>query len=362
MFPAAHRLQPPFAAAVCSSLFAAAVCSRLQQSFSSIPLARLVGMVRRLRWSELRSGLLYTAAVAAVAGGILTFGRVGQLRGRKFTMYVTSDAARGLIRGSEVWLDGQVIGTVTGVAFQPAITSPKDRLVIAIRVIDEARPHIRRNTKVQVRAGTSLIGDQVVYLSSGTPDQLEIGPGDTLHAIEQTEFESLTSEAALASKEFPGIIENVKLLDMQLRSTEGTLGALGASPSPPSLGPVAARTERLIKSIETSNGTIGLAIHGSAEWRAAAVEALASFDSIQRLVTSNQHSLGRFRRDSSLSRSVSDARRELARLQELASSPQGAVGRWRTDSAIVMSLERGRIALDSLMQDMKRHPLRYIAF
>jgi len=319
-------------------------------------------LARRLRWIELHTGLLYTAAIVAVAAAILTFGRVGQLRGRKFMMYVTSDAARGLIRGSEVWLDGQVIGSVRGVAFQPAIADPKDRLVIAIRVIDEARPHIRRNSKVQVRAGTSLIGDQVVYLTSGTPDQLEIAPGDTLHAVEQTEFESVTSEAALASKEFPGIIENVKLIGMQLQSTEGTLGALGATPSPPSLGPLASRAERLVKSLGNSNGTIGLAMQGSAEWRAAAVGVIASVDSIQKLVTSNQHSLGRFRRDSSLAQSVTEARRQLARLQELASSPQGTIGRWSADSAIAQSLQRSRVALDSLMQDMKRHPLRYIAF
>ena len=94
----------------------------------------------------------------------------------------------------------------------------------------------------------------------------------------------------------------------------------------------------------------------------AAMRSLAAVDSIRRLVTSDRHSLGRFRRDSSLAGSVSETMRALSALDSIASAPQGSVGRWRADSAVVRAVARGKLALDSLMQDMKRHPLRYIAF
>jgi len=55
-------------------------------------------------------------------------------------------------------------------------------------------------------------------------------------------------------------------------------------------------------------------------------------------------------------------RDELASLQAIVTSSTGTVGRWRTDSAIVVAIARDRLALDSLMADMKRRPLRYIAF
>ena len=77
---------------------------------------------------------------------------------------------------------------------------------------------------------------------------------------------------------------------------------------------------------------------------------------------SDHHSLGRFRRDSTLSGSVQRVRDELAKMQSLVDSPNGTVGRMRTDSAIVLAIGRSRIALDSLLTNMKRHPLRYIAF
>jgi hypothetical protein len=46
----------------------------------------------------------------------------------------------------------------------------------------------------------------------------------------------------------------------------------------------------------------------------------------------------------------------------LASSPDGTVGRLRTDSALTQAVHADLASLDSLMADIKKHPLRYIAF
>jgi phospholipid/cholesterol/gamma-HCH transport system substrate-binding protein len=319
-------------------------------------------MGRPARWTELSKGIIFAASILAAAILILVFGRVGELHGKKFTLFVTTDAARGLIRGSEVWLDGQRVGSVNGVDFRPATTSTKERLVIALRVLEDARPHLRRNSKVQVRAGLNIIGDQVVYMSSGSLDQPAVIDGDTLRATEQTDMETMTSDAALAAKQLPGIIENVKLIGAQLKSAQSTLGAFGANPDGAGLGPLRERTAELLRTFGDSLGTIGLAIHDGAQWRAVAVGALASVDSIRRLLTSDRHSLGRFRRDTTLLQDVSRIKNQLAELQRIAASPKGTIGRWHADSAITISIQRGRVALDSLMADMKRRPLRYIAF
>ncbi len=320
-------------------------------------------MARRIKWTELGFGIVATAAVATLAVLILVFGRVGQLHGKKFTVYVTATAARGLIRGSEVWLDGQRVGEVTGIHFLPPELDGKDRLVLTLHVLEHTRLNIRRNSRVQVRAGGTLLGDQVVYLASGTLDQPAITDRDTLRAIDQKDMEGLTSDAAMAAKQFPGIIENVKLLDAQLQSAEGTLGALGLDHGrTTNLAATRARTKRIIDGLMDANGTLDLMLHDTETWRSAAAEALGSADSIRALVTSEHHSLGRFRRDSTLARDVKRARDELAKVQAIADSAGGTIGRLRSDSAIVLAIRRDRIALDSLMANMKRHPLRYIAF
>jgi hypothetical protein len=59
---------------------------------------------------------------------------------------------------------------------------------------------------------------------------------------------------------------------------------------------------------------------------------------------------------------IGRVRNELAVVQQLAASPNGTVGRFRADSAIVQNVQRTLVAIDSLVADMKKHPLRYIAF
>src|SRR5262245_48491654 len=89
-------------------------------------------MPRRLRWSQLRFGLVCFAAVVIVGALILTFGRVGSLRGRTFTLFVRTEEARGVIRGTEVWLNGQRVGVVRNVGFQPATSSSKYRVILRL--------------------------------------------------------------------------------------------------------------------------------------------------------------------------------------------------------------------------------------
>jgi phospholipid/cholesterol/gamma-HCH transport system substrate-binding protein len=320
-------------------------------------------MAKAPHWHDLKIGLLSTAGVIAAALGVLIFGRVGTLHGKTFQIYVTTKAARGVIRGTEVWLDGQKVGLVRDVTFQPPTVDPDNRIIMKLKVLKSAQSHVRLDTRVQVRSGTSLIGDQVVYMSSGTARRRQVADGDTIHSSEQLDYESLGADAAVATKEFPAIIENVKLLSAQLRSVNGTLGALGAEGTGDGMRYVRARASRLIDKLSSSSsGSVGLALSNRDLMLARARRALAQTDSIRALLGSSEHSLGRFRRDSTLIGHVTQIRAALDSLQGLASSPNGTIGRFRLDSAIIMNIQRDRAALDSLIADIKKHPLRYTPF
>jgi phospholipid/cholesterol/gamma-HCH transport system substrate-binding protein len=319
-------------------------------------------MSRRLSWRNLVLGLIAATAVLAAALLILVYGRVGTLRGKTFKIYVTTDAARGVIRGTEVWLDGQKVGLVKGVDFRPASTSSKERLVLDLELLEVARSHVRADSRVDIRAGGKLIGSQVVYIVSGTAQNAVIAEGDTLHSRGQSDIESATSKAAIASREFPAIMANVKLLAAQLQSAQGTIGAVMGMKGDAKLGAIRARTERIIQRLSSSSGTISLALSDSAVLRARVQTAMARADSIRQLLASDRHSLGRFRKDSTLMREVADLRAEFGRVRSLLDNPDGTIGRLRTDSALVRAVHRDLAAFDSLFTDLKKHPLRYIAF
>jgi hypothetical protein len=316
----------------------------------------------RLSWKQLGTGLLSLAVIIGVAVAILTFGRVGTLRGKKFRLYVATNAARGVIRGTEVWLDGQRVGLVKGVGFQSASAPAKERLIIALDVLEEDKPKIRLDSRVQVRAGANIIGDRVVYVRSGTPAARAVVDGDTLRAIAQNDMEEMSSEAALMMRDFPGILENVKLLSVQAKAAEGTLGAFGLNDNSADMRRVRAHAARLFARFSDSTGSFGMARAEADELAVRARGAMARVDSIRALVSSKDHALGRFRRDSTIVTEITHTRSELAEIRRLMSDPGGSFGRSRADSAIIRAIQRDLRAIDSLKADMKKHPLRYIAF
>lgn len=319
-------------------------------------------MAKTLRWNDLKIGLLFAGAVVAAAGGVLIFGRVGSLRGKTLRIFVTTDAARGVIRGTEVWLDGQKVGLVRAISFQPPTVSVNDRVVIALDVLSAAETQLRRDSQVQIRPGATLIGDEVVYLSSGTSKAAPVADGDTIHSTQQVDYEAASDEATEAMKQLPPIIANVKLLGAQLKSVNGTLGALGVDQGMPEMRRVRARATLLLAKLSDSTGTIGLAMNGRDPLTARATHAMAEADSIRALMASNDHSLGRFRRDTTIKAEIARLQAELSEVERLAASPNGTIGRFRTDSAITRGIQRDRAALDSIMADMKKHPLRYNPF
>jgi hypothetical protein len=95
---------------------------------------------------------------------------------------------------------------------------------------------------------------------------------------------------------------------------------------------------------------------------ARAKRAMAQADSLKTLLSSNDNSFGRFRRDSTIMGVATRLRAELSEIQLLAASPNGTIGRLRADSAIVHAVHRDLAALDSLIADVKKHPLRYNPF
>ena len=319
-------------------------------------------MSRRLSWRNLALGLSFAAIIVTLAVLIMVYGRVGTLRGKTFRIYVTTDAARGVIRGTEVWLDGQKVGLVKNVDFRPASASAKERLVLSLEVLDVARSHVRTDSRVSIRAGATVIGDQVVYISSGTVKNPAIAERDTLHSGGQSDLQSATSNAAVAAREFPAIIANVKLLAAQLQSAQGTIGAVTGIRSDTRFGQLRVKTERVMRRLSSSSGTVSLALSDSALLRARVQGAMARADSIRQLLASDGHSLGRFRKDSTLKRDVAEIRSELQTVRTLLNRQDGTIGRLRTDSALVRAVHRDFAALDSLFSDIKKHPLRYLAF
>jgi ABC-type transporter Mla subunit MlaD len=316
-------------------------------------------MPRQLHWRQLTLGIIAVAVIAVVTIATVVFGRVGALHGKKVTLYVVTDDATGVQPGTEVWLAGQKQGTVKEVSFRPASSDTLERLLIRTEFLQSALPNVRRSSWASIRPGGSLIGAAVVYITVGSTKSPPLHEGDTVRTRFSSHVGDLLTDFKAVRPAISDVIASAKGLNTMTTSPSGTIGNVRAHGFP-QMPEVSARMSRLAGKASEGRGTIGLASRNNLAARAS--HAMAAADSIRTLVSSNKGTLGRFRRDTTLTTKAKDVLAELDKVSALAAGGAGALEATHPDSALTKELSHTRLLLAELIRDLKKHPLRYIAF
>lgn len=294
---------------------------------------------------------------------ILLFARVGALRGDTYKLYLITSEARGILKGSEVWLAGKKVGLVSDIDFrEPDQDRGGGRLVIELEILSEYQNHIRNDSYTQIRSGGSLIGAPVVYLIQGSPNSQPIQRGGSVQSRGQVDAESFTSEIALASRQFPEIIRNLRTIYREARIVSSTLAGEDEKQSGFTLSGVGSRTARLGKRALKGDGTIGLFLKDSDPLTGRAMRAIARADSIMLRINDTVGILTRLQKDTALAHEIANIRNEVSIVRALMAGTNGTVGRMKQDSAVVWQLKRLEGELGKTIEDLKREPLRYIVF
>lgn len=316
-------------------------------------------MARETSWKDLKVGIFAAAALAALVISIFLFARVGAIRGDKRKLYVLTGEATGVLKGTEVWLSGQKIGLVTTVDYMPTATPIADRIVVNTEIRAAEFPLIRHDSKVEIRPGGNLIGSPVLMISAGTANSPPVQDGDTLNAVEGVMIEGMMTSVRKVGSEVSALGSDLTKAIAQAKSPSGSSGAFIRN-GMPSLSATSAQFSQLQARMTSGRGTIGLATRNGLFARASAI--MSSVDSLRAMLTTGDGNVGRFRRDSTLIPQIKGLLAQVDSLRAVASNPVGSIGRARSDSTLATELARVRRELDALMKDIKKHPLRYIAF
>jgi hypothetical protein len=316
-------------------------------------------MPRRLHWSELTGGIIAATLIVGLIVVIFLFARVGALHGKKVTLYVLTDDATGVLSGTEVWLGGKKEGLVKDVGFRPPSPDTLERVVIKTEVLEEALPHVRRDSHASIRPGDSMIGAIVVYISPGTAASPQLHDGDTVHVEHHSRIGNLTKDVGKIGPAFSELADLVKGLNAKTSQPIGTLGNAHAHGFPRLPG-VGVRMSSLAAKASTGRGTLALAARTDLSVRAS--RAMAAADSIRALMSSNKGSIGRFRRDSTLANKANKVLAEVDTLRALLSDPMGSIAAAHPDSALARQLASTHFLLDSLIKDARKQKGRYINF
>jgi phospholipid/cholesterol/gamma-HCH transport system substrate-binding protein len=319
-------------------------------------------MPRIQNWRSLLPGIIALAVVIGGGIAVLSFARVGAIHGSTIRVYSSMAEARGVMKGTPVWLEGQPIGQVLRVDFLPPSADSNATVLVVMDLLKRDVKYIRRDAVAQITSGGTLIGAPVIYLGTTASNAPLLSEGDTLRSLPQGDPEGVASRIALASRDFPAIIANVKDLRAQLSSVHGTTGAL-LNDDELRVDLVRSRGTRLANRALHGSGTLARVMNGGTERATArAQHALAEVDSLRSLLTSDQSAVGRFRRDTSLMRTVTSLRNEVSLAKAMLDEPRGTAGRVLHDSALTRQLTSTEKELANVIADLRAHPMRYVAF
>ncbi len=320
-------------------------------------------MARRLSWSDVRGGLIATSALVVAVVATLKYSRVDSLHGDTFRLYAHVGEARGVLVGSEVWLSGQKVGRISNIRFRsPSVADTAARIEITMEVLEKYRNAMHRDAQAQIRAGGTIIGAEVVYITPGTVASTVIRHDDTVATQSQADIENSAGTFGAATHELPAIVGNVKEIISQLQTSQGTMGAVLNAPGGPG-GPEMARALAQAQTLRSRlAGREALGYATSAELTERARQVLARTDSVRALLASDRSSYGRLRKDSTLMKNVNDVQRQLSSVRAALDEPRGSVGRYRRDTVLTNALAGAHLQLSLLVDDLKKHPLRYISF
>ena len=314
----------------------------------------------RTPWRSLLPGVIIVAAIAAFTFAVLVFARVGRLHGDTYRLYVLTDAARGVIKGTEVWLAGEKVGLVADIRFAPPGRDTLARLAIELELLEDIQHVIRKDSFGQIRSGGSLIGSPVVYLTPGTSSAPMLADGDTVRAKPQVDTEGLTSAVALAGRELPIVVREAKQVRDDMRRATSRLSEL-QDDGGVNLSVVGSRAAGITRRATRGGGAVPLLMRDRTVMGRVS-SAMRSVDTIRTLLASDATSYGRFKRDSTLVREIASVRDEMSILRGLIAQSRGTAGRIANDAAVTAALASAEKELGRTIEDIKRDPLRYVRF
>jgi hypothetical protein len=315
---------------------------------------------RHPTWRKLIPGTV-TAVIAIVAAGfVLAFARIGQLHGPTVRLYVATDGARGVIRGTDVWFDGVMIGKVLGTKILPYTVDTARRVLVELDVKRHDARRIRRDSRAQIRPGSSQLGSPVVFFSGGTPTSPEVRSGDTLVSDPESALDATRAKFADFEQQIPEIRADLDTLKSQIFSKNSTFDTATRASDIKTAREFKVLTKSMAKRHRQAVGSLTLI--GRGDLIRLAKHSLTTTDSLISLIHGDRGVLARMRADTSFQRSVQNTRSELATIRTMLASPNLVAGRFKADSALTRTLDAADASLRALTSDAVKNPDRYSPF
>lgn len=176
--------------------------------------------------SETKVGLLILAALAAVALGIIMIGDQNNLFQKKVRYYIEYPNVSGLNEGNPVQLNGVNCGQVEKIILPTAVEAAG--LKVWINLDEKWSQRIRQDSVARIQT-LGLLGDKYIQITTGSPDQPIIEPGQEIPS-EGTDIQRLMATGEGLANNVVHISSSLKRILDRVDQGEGLIGELTSNP------------------------------------------------------------------------------------------------------------------------------------
>jgi len=209
---------------------------------------------QRVRWAELRAGIV--AAVAMIAAGtlIILLTTQSNLFKGHFDLRTYLQDSAGMADNSPVRLNGIGVGHIAKVNLSGS-HDPKRTVEIVMTIDQKFLTQIPEDSRASITEA-NLLGDKYINITKGThPKHVE--PGGEVASVEKQDIPEILAQASGLLGEFQTILNKLDGLLTVVDEGKGNLGKLIKDDSLyDRLNSIAAEVDGLVKDVKNSNGTI----------------------------------------------------------------------------------------------------------
>ena len=317
----------------------------------------------RLRWTEVRVGVIVLVALASLVALILNLQPGSGFMTRQVEFRAVVPHSEGLKVGGPVRVSGVDVGNIRKIA----IGTETPRVEIVFTVERRAAGHVRQDATVMIRP-MGLLGDKFLEVHPGTPSQPELPEGSRLTGVAQADLTSLATDASGTLEQVNQALGALQRVLTALDHGQGTAGKLLTDTQ------LYERSQELLERLEVASetamgllgklqrgeGTLGQLVTDQGLYTRAD-HALQELMSLTSLLNNQNGTLAKLTDPKLYSRLDAMTARGEELLQKIERG-DGTMGKLVTRDDLYARMEKVLTDVELLVADVKKNPKKYFSF
>jgi phospholipid/cholesterol/gamma-HCH transport system substrate-binding protein len=301
---------------------------------------------KKVRWAQLRVGLMAVGAMLILAILILLLTGAKKLFVPKATLYTYMDDSAALAVGAPVRLNGIVIGNVTNVGLSGE-NAPRRIVRIAMSVDLADLKSIPSDSRAAISA-ENVLGTKYINISKGRSPQT-VSQGGEVPSMDVSDFEDVVRSGYDVMVVARSLLKRIDGVVSGIEAGKGTIGKLLADEQLyNNLTATVSETNKVASAISSGQGTVGRLLYDETLYNELR-SSVQRLDAILTSVQEGQGTAGKLIKDPALYDEARKTVAELRRLTEDLNAGKGTAGKLLKDEALHGQIQSTVAKLESIL-------------